>query len=455
MWKWVLGVIVLAGIGVGFARMGAKGAPVRTATARRGPISAYVEERARTTLPRVWRLTMPLDGRVKPIVLQAGAKVTQGQVVARMDDADLRSAVTEAEARLDAIKARIGINRYNAIEETALKESDSWINSFAAAVAAAGKKVEASKAREEYAKWWQDSNEKMFTHEATSQKELKLARMESAEAQVGYQADQFNLHAMETIQGALRLAPVYVRQFLDRKVLSREVLLKQQTEAEAVLARARRDLTRAALPSPIAGVVLKRHVSNERVLPAGAPLLDLGRLEDLEITADVLSQEVGDVKPGDPVDVYGPAIGPAPIGGKVARVKPEGFTKISSLGVEQQRVEVVIAIDQDALAAMRGQGRELGVGYRVRVRIHTASKADALTIPRTALFRGSWGQWQAFAVREGTARLLDVDIGLSNDKQAEIESGLALGDTVIVAPPASLVSGTRVAFDAGDQHAEP
>jgi HlyD family secretion protein len=152
---------------------------------------------------------------------------------------------------------------------------------------------------------------------------------------------------------------------------------------------------------------------------------------------------VVNVKPGDEVDIYGPAIGQPAAKGVVTRIFPAGFTKVSSLGVEQQRVKVIVKMTDDDLRRLL-QDRGLGVDYRVRIKIYTAQKSQALVVPRSALFRGGDGQWQVFAVRDGRAQLLNVDVGLMNDNRVEVSSKLQEGDTVILAPEMGLEEGQRV-----------
>jgi HlyD family secretion protein len=143
------------------------------------------------------------------------------------------------------------------------------------------------------------------------------------------------------------------------------------------------------------------------------------------------------------VEIFGPAIGEPVAQGQVATIYPAGFTKISSLGVEQQRVRVIIQLSRDDLIRLRTQ-RELGVGYRVQVRIVTGQSTEALQVPRSALFRGVDGQWQLFAVEGGLARLKTVTVGLINDARAEVTDGLAEGDLVVAAPPTELSDGARI-----------
>ncbi len=167
-------------------------------------------------------------------------------------------------------------------------------------------------------------------------------------------------------------------------------------------------------------------------------------MEDLEVEADVLSLDVVNAKEGDPVEIYGPAIGKPDARGKVARIYPAGFTKVSSLGVEQQRVKVIVQFEPEDLTRLLVD-RRLGVGYQVRVRIFTAEKPDALVIPRSALFRAKDGGWQVYAIRGSRSRLQPVKVGLLNDDAVEIVSGLDEGEQVILAPESTLEDGTRVA----------
>ena len=452
MKKWiVIVVLVAAAVGALVYKGATASTPVRIARIERGEIRAYIDERAKTTLPHVWRLTMPLDGRIRPITLDSGDAVAKGQVVAELELADLDTAVAEARAEVQAIDARIAINRNNAIETTIDEELGKWIQSVAASVQASRQKVEASKVRFEFDDWWLKAVEKLFEAQAENERGLREARTDQAQSKVNMRADEFTLSAMEAVQVASRIWPRYITEYIERKALERTVLEKQRDAAAATLQRAERDRGRAVLKSPITGVVLKRHISNQRFLPADTVLLELGDLDQLEVTAEVLSQDAVAVGVGNEVDVFGPSIGPEPINGKVRRIEPQGFTKLSSLGVEQQRVAVIIKLDAAQLEALRTAGRSLGVDYRVRVRIYTARQDGALIAPRTCLFRGDAGEWRVFAIQNGKAKLVDVTIGLTNDRQVQIVAGLTAEDTVIVAPESNLTGGQRVSDSETDR----
>jgi HlyD family secretion protein len=206
--------------------------------------------------------------------------------------------------------------------------------------------------------------------------------------------------------------------------------------------------------SPVHGVVLHRYVRDEGFLPPGTRLLEIGQMERMEVEADLLTVDVVGVQRNDPVEIYGPAIGVPPARGIVERIYPSGFSKVSSLGVEQQRVKAIVRFEPNDLKRLLAE-RNLGVGYRVRVRIETARKADALVVPRSALFRGPGGRWQLYAVRDGRAHVQDVTLGLVNDEYAEITSGLARGELVIPSPESSLVHRQRVAATIREEPAAP
>lgn len=437
----IAGAIVVVALYMLFAP---RGVPVQSAQVTEGRVSAYVEETAITALPHIHKLSMPLDGRIMPITLLPGTPVKAGEIVAKLDVADLETVIAENTALMKMADASIALNKYNEIEETAIKESEGWISTMADTVAAALKKAKASKARNDFAQWNLQSAEKM--KQAISEKELNLSRAAAAEAQMEHEADMLIYNATKTIQSIFTLAPVYINQYLTRKTLDRDILLAQREAAKARLEKARRDLKRAVIASPIDGIVLKRHHQNETMLNAGALLIEIGNPALLEISSDILSRDAMNIRVGNRVDIYGGALGTTEISGVVTGIEPRAFTKISSLGVEEQRVKVTIAFASESRQA------ELGVSYRLYVRIHTAEYPKALKIPRTALFRGSGGEWQVFRIVNGRCRLTSVETGLKNDREVQIIKGLEATDEVIMAPPASLKDGIAVKEKAGLQY---
>jgi HlyD family secretion protein len=387
---------------------------------------------------------MPIDGRILPIELREGDPVRSGEVVARIELADLDTAVEMAEARVRRLQASIVENNDTRIEESTIVELDSVLESVDRSVEASQAETEASKAREEYHITDHQRKKDAFADKAATRKELDEAQLAEIESRIDYRTDVLTLRALEAIQKAAQIWPLQVRQMIEKKSLAEAVLRHELAEAEAALDQARRDRDRSLIRSPVDGVVMNRAVSNLRMLPAGELLLEIGRPDDLEIEVEVLSQEAVDINAGDPVEIIVPTVKHEPLQGTVSRVEPRGFVKISSLGVEQQRVYVIVAFDPEAIGRFRAEGYSMGVGYRLRVRIHTDAREDAVAVPRSAIFRGPEDRWQAFVVRNGRVRKTDLEIGLLNDAEAEVLAGLDVGDVVVLAPESDLDDNARV-----------
>lgn len=419
------------------------GIAVDAVAVSRGPIREYVEEEGKTRLPRTYSITMPFDGRILAIELEAGDRVAEGQVVARVAPEDLAVEVAEAEAAVARLDASIRESEDTTVEDTVLRQSRQYVESMDRTVEAGREQVKAGEAKRAFAERELARKRTLRERNSATFEELNRAEVDSVQADVEFRQDVLIARALESLRAATALLPTAVEQYIARKALRVPVLRQEKAEAEARLRRVQLRRRRGTMTSPVAGLVLRRQVTNERQLAAGAVLLEIGRLEELEVEAEVLSQEASRIAPGEPVDIYGPAVGATPARGTVRRVEPAGFTKVSSLGVEQQRVVVVVAINPSDSARLLSESR-LGVGYRVQLRITTSAHADALLIPRSALVRGPVGGWRIHVVRGGRAWVQPVQVGLMNDEQAEVTSGLRGGELVIPVPESDLADGVHV-----------
>jgi HlyD family secretion protein len=189
--------------------------------------------------------------------------------------------------------------------------------------------------------------------------------------------------------------------------------------------------------APASGRVLKITQDSEAVVLPGAPLVDIGDPGDLEVVADLLSTDAVQIKVGAPVRIDG--WGGPPVRGKVVRVDPAGFLKVSALGIEEQRVRVTIDFTDPPELWSR-----LGHDYRVIVHATIWSADDVLMAPVSALFRKG-EDWALFAIEEGRARLTLVKIGHRNNRMAEVLEGLAAGRQVVLHPSDKIADGVRVA----------
>jgi len=240
-------------------------------------------------------------------------------------------------------------------------------------------------------------------------------------------------------------------QALERDALAVESATRQLEAARAALRAADADVAvaRAALmgatpqraggqpvvvTAPIAGRIFRVLERSERVVPAGTPLIEIGDARGLEVVVEVLSEDAVRVAAGNDVliEEWG---GSEALRGRVQRVEPDAFTKLSALGVEEQRVNVIV----DLLDTPPS----LGTGFRVEARIVTWQGSDVLTVPVSALFQLD-GSWRAFVVANGRAALRNVGVGHRAVQHAEVLEGLVAGDEVIVFPSDAVTPGARV-----------
>ncbi|GLS36496.1 secretion protein HlyD [Mesorhizobium tianshanense] len=191
------------------------------------------------------------------------------------------------------------------------------------------------------------------------------------------------------------------------------------------------------LRAPMNGSILKIIQESEGVVQAGAPLIEIGDPRDLEIVADLLSTDAVRIKPGAPVRIDG--WGGSPIRGQVTRVDPAGFVKVSALGIEEQRVRTIIDFVNPPEA-----WPSLGHDYRAIVHVTIWNAEDVLTMPVAALFRKG-EDWAVFAVKDGRAVTTIVKVGQRNNRTAEVLSGLATGDRVVLHPSDRVTDGVTVA----------
>ena len=245
--------------------------------------------------------------------------------------------------------------------------------------------------------------------------------------------------AGNAVQKALDIAELASQRLagsVDDNEYMREVFRTEIENLESQLNVLKDDLAKTQITSPVKGVILEKYIDDKRVLAAGTPLLRIGDLETIEIECDVLSEEIVRVKVGDPVEITGKALNDRVVMGRVKRIYPSGFQKVSALGIEQQRVRTILAFDDSS--------ESLRPGTSVDVRIITGEAMDAVAVPERATFRSDGG-WAVFTVEKGRARLVPVEIALKNDDWAAIRSGLQLGQTVIAEPKNELTDGVRVA----------
>ena len=412
-----------------------KRAEIEAISARRGAIRESFVEPARTRLARTYPVTMPVDGRVARIELEPGDKVTKGQRLAEIDLVPFEQAVAEAEAAVKELVAEIEVKEDNRLEKTAAEDAEAAVKAAQEALKAADEEVAAEKARADRAAKDLARNKALFAEKVIAEDQLDDAKLAAETSLIEFRKQQFYRAALKAMVVAVNLYPRAVNQWIAKKGLEKSAIVHRCEQAKARLALAKHRLRLADARSPIDGIVLKRLEQGDRPIGAGQQLLLLGNLDELEVEADVLTQDVLRLRLGSEVGLE-PASGIAPIAGKVKRIEPAGFTKLSSLGVEQQRVKVI--------AAFAGKHDNLGVGYRLHARFLTGAKTDALIVPRFSVLQAPDRSFYVFKVVDGTLVRQAVVIGLRSDLELEVTDGLAESDLIVARPDATMKDGGKV-----------
>ncbi len=358
-----------------------------------GPFQVNVEADGVTRVKDVFTISAPVGGRLLRTSLKAGDPVTlDTTVVATIEpsDPEFLDPRTLAEGREDLEAAQAGLDLAAAELERAEAEQ-----AFA--------RTELERARKLFAG---GSVPRRFVDEAE-----RAAR--TADALVAAATAALDAREHEVLRIRARLFTPVARD--------------EAVPCECVTLR-----------SPIEGRVLRVFEESETVVAPGTPLLELGDPAQLEVVADFLSEDAVRIAPGRRAFVEGWG-GDEALAARVRHVEPLGFTKVSALGIEEQRVNVVLDLVSPA-----DRWEALGHGYRVTVRVVLWEADDVLAVPVTALFRAD-AQWRLFVSDGGRAARRDVAVGRRSGLWAQIVEGVAVGDRVIVNPPATLEPGAAVA----------
>lgn len=368
--------------------------PVSATEVRSGYFAEYVEDEGRTRLRDTYTVSAPIGGYLRRVELEPGDTVEVGGVVFEMES--MPAPALDARSREQAREA----------------------------VAAAGARLEAAEAELD-----------------TRQTQFELAQTEFERSE--------QLHARNLISSeerdrrrALRDSSRAAERAARHTV---EVARFELESARAVLEIADGERSPGDQPSldiraPIAGTVTRRHRCCEGPIAAGEPVLELGDLDELEVQVDLLSMDAVRVRPGMRVilERWG---GGEDLEGEVRRVEPAGFMRVSALGVEEQRVPVLVRI-----TSPRDEWLQLGEGYRVEGRFILWEGEDEVQVPTSALFRDD-DRWSVYVAENGRAELRRVSIGRRSGLWTQITSGLEVGEVVITHPGDRVGDGVRVAVD--------
>jgi len=380
--------IVAAGLALGLMPRAQR---VDMAEVKRAPLVVTVEEEGKTRVMERYLVSAPVSGYVRRSALKAGDAVKAGQVIAVIEPA-----------------------RAVALDPRTRAQAQAQVSAAQAALAVAEQNARAARAAAELAQQERLRADSLRQSSFISEQALDSARSVETRARA---AEQAALHSVKVVRFELEIA---------RAAVASTTRLQGGGSLEALQVRA-----------PVAAQVLELLQESEGAVAAGQPLLEIGNPDSLAVEVEVLSTHAVKIAPGSKVilDRWG---GEQTVEGTVRRVEPSGFTKISALGVEEQRVRVIVDF-----VSPREDWQSLGDGYRVEARFVLWEGDDVLQVPTSALFRQGEG-WAVFAVEGGRARLTPVESGQRAGLSTQILSGLAAGARVVSHPDDKIADGTRV-----------
>jgi HlyD family secretion protein len=394
-WRKFIPYAVAAGLVIAIvAAMLPKPIRVETASVTRGSLIVSVFEEGKTRIRHRYMISPPVAGFLNRIELRPGAPIQMGKTI-----------LATLEAQLSGF-----------LDARGIAETEARVKAAEAAKMQRAAELDRAKSALELAS-------KELARADALRKTGAIATQEWDAAENRLQVLTRELHAAEF---ALHVADFEIAQ------------------AKAALMQAQHPASDKSEPlrivAPVDGYVLNVYEESARVVTTNMPIMEVGDPQDLEAEIELLSSDAVGVAAGADVSIehWG---GESPLRGRVSVVEPGAFTKISALGVEEQRVKVRV----DFLDSTP-PGRSLGDRYRVEARIVTWHGDDVLQVPTGALFRRG-NEWMTFAIKEGKARLRKVEIAHNNGVDAEVRSGLLEGDAVIVHPPDTVHDGASVMSD--------
>ena len=389
---WTL-IFAAIAIGIGLTLL-PQPVTVDLVTLRTAPMRVTVDEEGETRIHDLFVLSAPVAGRVRRIEAHAGDEVVANDtVVALIEPGD----PTFLDPRSE-VQARAAVRAAESAQTLAASE------------------VELAQAELEFAQ----------AEHRRARELIAMGTITRHESDAAERAFKTSRAALATAQAGLEMRTFELEQARAQLLSPAETQFNRSADCPCVVVR-----------SPVTGRVLRIINASERIVQSGEPLVEIGDPRDLEIATDYLSTDAVQIQAGQPViiDNWG---GQETLSGVVRSVEPYGFKKISALGIEEQRVNVIIDLTDTA-----ERWSKLGHGYQVETRVVIWESPDALSVPLTALFRDG-NQWAVFTAEQERAVLRHVTLGRRNGLLAEVASGLDAGSQVVVHPSNRVVDGVRL-----------
>lgn len=383
---WTLGLALLALIAYGLRP---RPVEVELGTVARGPLTVHVVEEGKTRIRNRYIVSAPVAGHMRRVLLKNGDPVKAGETI-----------VTAIEPGIAPL-----------LDPRAKAEAEARLQASDAGKLKAAQTLDMARTAERFALQNWERAKKLIQAKSISDTDRDNAERD------------YEIRARETraVEFALKIAEFEFAQ-------AKAALMQIETPGTGAAVEVR---------SPVSGFVLRVMQESATILTPGAQILEVGDRSDIEIEAEILSRDAVAIKPGAPVTIeqWG---GEKPLNGRVRLVEPAAFTKISALGVEEQRVIVL-----SDLVNPPPEAQTLGDRYRVEVRVAVWHGTDVLLVPAGALFREG-SEWKTFVFDGGIARKKPLETGHSDGRMTEVLKGLDAGTEVLLHPPDTVNDGSAV-----------
>jgi len=428
-------ILIIVILLIAFLLLSKKPITVEAAKVSSGAIREYIEEEGKTRLDEKYIISMPVDGKLHRIKLNEGEIVKKDETIATVDDFPTKQKIESLNNKIKELNASIeGVDKAkpkpDEIKATEINLSEAKLKIETADKELNIIKISLQTKEKEYERMKQLLDDKVINQAEfdpvnesykSLKEQLKKAELGTEEAKLNYEIAQLknNIIIQSTEDNEYQ-----------RKVYQSQI---KQTEAELNILKDNLDKTK--IKSPVNGIILEKFVESEQVIPAGTSLLVIGNLDTIEIESDILSEEIVKVKVGQKVEITGKALDNKSIIGEVKRIYPTGFKKISSLGVEQQRVKTIIGYDN----------KEIGLRPQttVDIKIIVNEASPALIIPERAMFKTD-NQWNVFKIEGPIAKLTPIKIGIRGDENVQVLEGLKEGEIIVSDLVNELKDGSKV-----------
>lgn len=400
---WISGVIA-AGVVLAAFMSAQKGKSVETISVIKGDVNQYVEDTALVKCRGSQTVYIEGSGKITSINFDAGDEVKKGDILLTMDKSDLELQLKDAEAKVKSAESQLEGAELKSYANK-IVEAQAAVEQYEVAFDAASRSYESAKA--------------LYEAGAISKEDLNKAEDAYKTAASLLKSTKAQLNDIKN--GAPDyLKNSYISQ-LEQAVVYRDSIL--------------RSIDKQQVKSPMDGIVLERLVEENSLASRGMAAFVIGDVKNIELEANILSDDIYKVKVGNEVEITGQSIGDAVIKGRVVKIAPAAKTITSALGVNQSRVPVTIEII--------GNTSLLKPGYNVDIKIVTASKENAIVVPDSAVFDYK-GSTCVFVVDKDRAVIRQVKKGLEGDKLVEITEGLKEGETVLVKPDNDIKEGMKI-----------